>query len=64
MLDKQQDLKCGGKAVNEHSNQQNVEIFKAKFKKKKKYCQYILIRKCQTENATSDQDNSIILTNL
>ena len=35
MLDKQQDLKCGGKAVNEHSNQQNVEIFKAKFKKKK-----------------------------
>ena len=56
-------LKCGGRVVNEHSKEQNDERFKAKFRKKK-YCQYMLNRTYQTENATSDKDRSIILTNL
>ena len=56
-------LKCGGRAVNERSNEQNDERFKAKFRKKK-YCQYMLKAKYQTDNATSDKDKSIILTNL
>ena len=53
----------GGRAVNESSNEQNDERFKAKFRKKK-YCQYMLNRKYQTDNAMSDKDKSIILTNL
>ena len=56
-------LKCGGRAVNEHSNEQNGQKFKAKFRKKK-YCQCMLNRKYQTENATSDKDKSTKLTNL
>ena len=56
-------LECDGRAVNEHSNEQNDERSKAKFRKKK-YCQYMLNRKYQTENATSHKDRSIILTNL
>ena len=56
-------LKCGGRAVNERSNEEDDERFKAKFRKKK-YHQYMLNRKYQTNNATSDKDKSIILTNL
>ena len=47
-------MKCGGRAVNQHSNEQNGERFKSKLRKKK-YCQYMLNRKYQTENATSDK---------
>ena len=52
---------CGGRAVNEHNNEQDDERLKAKFRKKK-YCQYMLNRKYQTENATSDE--SITLMNV
>ena len=55
-------MKCGSRAVNEHSNEQNDEKFKGKFRKKK-YCQYMLKCKYQVQNATSDKDKSIILTN-
>ena len=44
-------------------NVQNGERFKAKLRKKK-YCQYMLNRKYERENATSDKEKSIILTNL
>lgn len=54
-------MKCGSSAVNKHSKEQNGKRFKAKFRTKK-YCQYILHRECQTENATLDKDKSIILT--
>ena len=56
-------LKYGDRGVNEHSNEQNGERFKAKFRKKK-YCQYLLNRKYQAENSMSDKVKSIILTNL
>ena len=56
-------LKCGGRAVNERSNEEDDERFKAKFRKKK-YRQYMLNRKYQTNNATSDKGKSIMLTNL
>ena len=50
-------------AVNEHSNEQNEERFKGKFRKKK-YCQYTLNRKYMTGNATSDKDKSMIFIDL
>ena len=50
-------LKCGVRAVNEHSNKQNDGRFKAKLEKKN-HCQYMLNRKYQTENGTSDKDKS------
>ena len=56
-------LKYSGRAINEHSNEQNDERFKAKFRKKK-YCQFMLNHKYQTENATSGKSKSIELTNL
>ena len=55
-------VKSGCRAVNERSNKQNDERFEAKFRKKK-YYQYMLNRKYQTDNV-SDKDKSIILTNL
>ena len=75
MFDRQQDFSsemwrvvnvagCKFRVVNKHNNEQNGEIFEAKFRKKK-YCQYVLNRKYQTENAMSDKDKSSIkLTNL
>ena len=56
-------MKCGGRVVNEHSNEDNGERFKVKFRKKK-YCQHVLNRQYQTENAMSDKDNPVKFTNL
>ena len=53
-------MKCGNRAVNENSNEQNDEKFQAKFRKKK-YCQYMLKCKYQAQNARSDKDKSITL---
>ena len=53
-------MKCGNRAVNENSNEQNDEKFKAKFRKKK-YSQYMLKCKYQAQNARSDKDKSITL---
>ena len=55
--------KCGGRAVKEHSNKQNGERFKAKFRKRR-YCQSMLNCKYQTENAPSGKGESIKLTDL
>ena len=49
-------LKCGGRAVNEQSNKQNFERFKAKLRGKK-YCQNMLNREYERENATSAETN-------
>lgn len=46
--------------VNEHRDERKGERFKAKLRKKK-YCQNVLHRKYQTENATSGKDNSVTL---
>lgn len=56
-------LKYGGNVVNEYSNEQNGERFKARFRKEK-YYQNVLNHKYQEENTISDKDKSIELTNL
>ena len=53
-LTRNRTLKCDGSAVNEHRDEQNGERFKAKLRKKK-YCQYMLNRKYQTETSSSDK---------